>query len=227
MRSYGQYCPIARAAEIFAERWTPIIVRNIWLGHHTFTGIRKGAPGLSHTLLTQRLRDLERYGIVERRSNGKRTGGLYYLTRSGEDLWKVCDSLGEWGARWLQVTPEHLDPYVVLWSMCNSLEKQNLPRDRTVVRFDFRDRPKYRFWILIEEREAEVCVKPPGDEEDLVVVTDSEPFAKWHMGWLSWPQAVRLGSIRLEGSKALARSFSTWNKRSHFAGVKREPSVVG
>jgi DNA-binding HxlR family transcriptional regulator len=225
MKSYGQYCPIARAAEIFAERWTPIIVRNIWLGHHTFTGIRDGAPGISHTLLTQRLRDLEKFGIIERRANPKGSGSSYFLTDSGEDLWRVCDSLGEWGARWLQVTPEHLDPYVVLWSMCNSLDEDKLPPKRTVVRFDFRDRPKYRFWLLIEDREGEVCVKPPG-EEDLIIRTDSEPFAKWHMGWLSWPQAARLGSIELEGPRTLARSFPTWNKRSHFASVKRERSVV-
>src|SRR6185436_4943026 len=52
MRTYGQYCPIARGAEIFAERWTPLIIRNLHLGCETFGEILEGAPGLSHTLLT-------------------------------------------------------------------------------------------------------------------------------------------------------------------------------
>jgi len=65
VRTYGQYCPIARGAEIFAERWTPLIIRNLHLGCETFGEILEGAPGLSRTLLTQRLEQLERLGIVE------------------------------------------------------------------------------------------------------------------------------------------------------------------
>ena len=64
MRTYGQYCPIARGAEIFAERWTPLIVRNLSLGCGNFSEILEGAPGLSRTLLSQRLKQLERLGIV-------------------------------------------------------------------------------------------------------------------------------------------------------------------
>jgi hypothetical protein len=55
VRTYGQYCPIARGAEIFAERWTPVIIRNLWLGCDSFSEILEGAPGLSRTLLAQRL----------------------------------------------------------------------------------------------------------------------------------------------------------------------------
>src|SRR5215510_7931467 len=63
MRAYGQYCPIARGAEIFAERWTPLIIRNLHRGCETFGEILTGAPGLSRALLTQRLNQLERLGI--------------------------------------------------------------------------------------------------------------------------------------------------------------------
>ena len=59
VRTYGQYCPIARGAEIFAERWTPLIIRNLYLGCGTFKEILEGAPGLSRTLLSQRLKQLE------------------------------------------------------------------------------------------------------------------------------------------------------------------------
>ena len=110
VRTYGQYCPIARGAEIFAERWTPLIIRNLWLGCGTFSEILEGAPGLSRTLLSQRLKHLERLGIVESTAKPDGRGRYYELTPAGHDLFAVCKSLGEWGAHWLEIAPEHLDP---------------------------------------------------------------------------------------------------------------------
>ena len=133
MRTYGQYCPIARGAEIFAERWTPLIIRNVHLGCETFGEILEGAPGLSRTLLAQRLKQLERLGIVESAPKAQGRGHRYQLTSSGHDLFKVCETLGEWGARWLEIAPQNLDPYVALWSMCNALRRDRLPAARTVL----------------------------------------------------------------------------------------------
>ena len=92
MRTYGQYCPIARGAEVFAERWTPLIIRNLQLGCETFGEILEGAPGLSGTLLTQRLKQLERLGIVEVTPKAHGRGHRYQLTSSGHDLFKVCET---------------------------------------------------------------------------------------------------------------------------------------
>ena len=137
VRTYGQYCPIARGAEIFAERWTPLIIRNLYLGCGSFSEILEGAPGLSRTLLSQRLKQLERLGVVESAPKPDGRGHHYELTSAGHDLFKVCQSLGEWGARWLEIAPENLDPFVALWSMCNALHRDRLPDRRVVIRFDF------------------------------------------------------------------------------------------
>ena len=162
MRTYGQYCPIARGAEIFAERWTPLIIRNVHLGCDTFGEILAGAPGLSRTLLTQRLKQLERIGIVESAPKAQGRGHRYQLTSSGHDLFKVCETLGEWGARWLEIAPENLDPFVALWSMCNALRRDRLPDQRVVIRFDFTGfRSHERYWLLIEHRETEICKTYP------------------------------------------------------------------
>jgi DNA-binding HxlR family transcriptional regulator len=221
VRGYGQYCPIARGAEIFAERWTPIIVRNLLLGCETFTEISRGAPGIPRSLLTQRLNLLERHGIIERRLLERGRGYRYLPTEAGRDLWDVCIALGEWGARWLEIAPEHLDPFVALWSMCNNLAVDRLPDRRVVVRFEFRGQPKKnsRFWLLIERRRGEVCATCPGDE-DLVITADPERFVRWHMGHLSWADASADDGIRIQGPRALARSFPAWNARSHFAHIK-------
>jgi DNA-binding HxlR family transcriptional regulator len=221
VRTYGQYCPIARGAEIFAERWTPLIIRNLYLGCESFTEIHEGAPGLSRTLLSQRLKQLERLGIVRSAAKPHGRGRHYQLTTAGQDLFRVCASLGEWGARWLEVAPEHLDPFVALWSMCNSLRQERLPERRVVIRFDFTgwQRPE-RYWLMLERGDTEICREDPGFDEELFVTAEAEAFVKWHLGQLTWAEAIRTGRIQLQGPTYLIRAFPTWNGRSMFARVK-------
>ena len=227
MRTYGQYCPIARGAEIFAERWTPLIVRNLYLGCGSFGEILEGAPGLSRTLLSQRLKQLGDLGIVESERKAEGHGRRYRLTTAGHDLFKVCQSLGEWGARWLEIAPENLDPFVALWSMCNALRRDRLPARRVVIRFDFTGRPRReRYWLLIERGDTEICKTPPGLEEDLHVTAEAEAFVKWHAGQLSWAQAAREGRVQVEGAPALVRAFPAWNARSMFAHIKPSPHSI-
>jgi len=221
VRGYGQYCPVTRAAEVFAERWTPVIVRNMLLGCQSFAQIADGAPGMSRTLLTQRLRHLERCGIVERRPSPRGRGSVYLLTDAGRELEEVCMALGTWGARWAELGPEHLDAYTVLWATCRRMTTEGgLPERRVVVRFELRDGPKRRFWLILQRPEAEVCLKPPGFEEDLVVTTDVETLTKWHMGWTSLDDARRAGRFVLEGPRELVRAFPSWNWLSRFAEVR-------
>lgn len=221
MRTYGQYCPIARGAEIFAERWTPLIIRNLWLGCGTFSAILAGAPGLSRTLLGQRLKQLERLGIVESAVKADGRGRHYRLTPAGHDLYAVCQSLGEWGAHWLEIAPEHQDPFIVLWSMSTStLRRERLPSGRVVIRFDFvGHRPNERYWLLIEHGETEVCKEYAGLDEDLYVTAEAEAFVKWHAGQLPWAEAIRDRRIQLHGPTWLVRAFPTWNARSSFAQI--------
>ncbi|MGW5685895.1 winged helix-turn-helix transcriptional regulator [Nonomuraea sp. NPDC003754] len=221
MRTYGQYCPIARGAEIFAERWTPLIIRNLHLGCGNFSEILEGAPGLSRTLLSQRLKQLERLGIVESAPKPDGRGRHYELTQAGHDLFKVCASLGEWGAAWLEIAPEHLDPFVALWSMCNALRRDLLPHRRVVIRFDFTGRRRReRFWLLIEHGDTEICKEYPGLDEDLYVTAEAEAFVKWHAGQLTWAEATADRRIQLHGPGWLVRAFPTWNARSMFAHIK-------
>jgi DNA-binding HxlR family transcriptional regulator len=219
VKGYGQYCPILRGAEIFANRWTPVIVRNLLMGCETFSEIRAGAPGISRTLLTQRLRDLERSGVIERHPNGR--GARYVLTEAGEELREVCWTLGTWGARWLEVAPEHLDAGVVLWAMCRLIDVERLPERCVVVRFDLSDGPRRRFWIVAQKPKAEVCVRDPGFDDDLVVRTSSEWLANWHMGKITLGHALRAGLIQIDGRRSVVREFASWGGHSSFADVKR------
>jgi DNA-binding HxlR family transcriptional regulator len=221
VRTYGQYCPIARGAEIFAERWTPLIIRNLHLGCASFGEILEGAPGLSRTLLAQRLRQLERFGVVKSGPKPDGRGHHYELTSAGHDLFAVCVSLGEWGARWLEIAPENLDPFVALWSMCNALRRDRLPDRRIVIRFDFTGRAqRERYWLLIEHGETEICKTSPGLNDDLCITAEAEAFVRWHAGQLTWAQATRENRIQLDGSWSLVKAFPTWNARSMFAHIR-------
>ena len=220
-KGYGQYCPIAKGAEIFAERWTPLIIRNLHVGAHTFTEIAAGCPRISSTLLAQRLQGLERAGVVERRPHPRAKGWLYYLTPAGQELVEVALQLGNWGARWLELAPEDYDPFVVLWAWKMHVALDRLPQPRIVIGFDLRDRPREKFWLLLQKPEAELCVKHPGYDEDLVITTDSRTLTLVHLGRLPVAEAERAGAWHVDGSPALVRGLSTWGGfYSTFAGVR-------
>ena len=212
MRTYGQYCPVARGAEIFATRWTPIIVRNLLLGCRTFGELYAGAPGIPRALLSQRLRQLEAHGIVVRRPNPRGRGWLYEPTEACEDLRAVCDALGVWGATWVEIAPEHLDPYAALWGMCRGIRYLPLPEERVTIRFELRDRPRNqrRYWLLVHRPEPEVCVKPPGFEEDLVVTTEAAWLARWVLGQASLGHGMKARQVEVDGPRHLVRTLGRW-----------------
>jgi DNA-binding HxlR family transcriptional regulator len=217
VRMYGQYCPIARASELLAERWSIIILRNIViLGCRTFNEIADGAPGLSRGLLAKRLRDLEHAGVIEIRAKPDGRGSTYAPTEAGRELTTVLTALQQWGSKWADLTPEHAHPGVVLWMWATFfLDRDVLPERRALVRFDY---PTLqgggsRNWLLVERGDVEICEKHPGGDEDLVVVVH-EPlaFARWHLGEIRWGSALKSGAITVEGSRPLARALPTWHR---------------
>ena len=164
MRTYGQYCPIARASELLHERWTVIILRNIVLvGCRSFNEIAEGAPGLSRGLLSTRLRDLEHAGVIEIRRRTDGPGSTYEPTEAGRELSEVMLALQRWGTKWVELKPEHAHPGVVLWAWATLyLVRERLPRRRVLVRFDYPtlSAPGSRSWLLIEKGDAEICGVP-------------------------------------------------------------------
>ena len=225
VRGYGQFCPIARGSEVLAERWTPIILRNVLLGCSTFNAIAAGAPKLSRALLTKRLHELERAGVIEIRPKPHGQGSLYVPTQQGRELWGVLNALGDWAQRWMEVTPDHADPDSVLWSWCHGfLSRDLLPDRRVVVRFEFgigRGR-RSRLWFVLEHGEGEICSFDPGFGDDLVVeIEDPLTFARWHLGLIEWGRALRSGDIRVVGRPDLRRQLPTWNTGPRIHALQR------
>jgi DNA-binding HxlR family transcriptional regulator len=212
MQKYKQYCPVARAAEIVADRWTPLIVRELMLGSHRFNAIERGLPGISRSLLASRLRELEDSGVVERLPGVHAKGPEYHLTAAGRDLRVVIETLGGWGVRWAFGDPrlEELDAGLLVWHIHQRINCELLPERRTVVEFDFSGPCGRRVWLLLERREVSVCVTPPGYDIDLVVRADLLLFHRVWFGQVPYEAAIRSGTVVVEGLPALAKQFPRW-----------------
>ena len=222
MRSYGQYCPVARAAEVLGDRWTLLVVRDLVEGAHRFGELAAGLPSMSRTLLSQRLRSLEREGLVERRRSASGYSE-YWLTEVGEDLKPALLALGEWAARNYSRDPERreLDPRLLLTWIVRELRRGALPAGRFLVRFDFRRPRGLTIWLLCEDREPSICTADPGFEPDLVVGTDLMTLNRIFAGRVALSAALRSGAIALEGSASAVRGFGRWFGESPFAGATR------
>ena len=216
MAAYRQYCPIARASEILAERWTPLLVRTLMFGAETFTAIHRGVPTMSRSMLVKRLDELERAGVIDKSPKPDGQGHRYRLTPAGADLAPVIEALGVWGEQHIDVTTERSDPGFALWAWCQvQLDRSRLPNDRTIVSFVFLDQPptNRRYWLLIEHGDGEVCFADPGGDPDVSVRARSLPFVDWHRGEADWDELVRAGDIEVVGPRGLARALPTWNLR--------------
>jgi DNA-binding HxlR family transcriptional regulator len=218
MAEYHQYCPVARATEVLADRWTPLIIRELLNGCRHFNDLERGLPGISRSLLATRLRRLEEGGVVSRSKIGARRVD-YELTEAGHDLQRVIDTLGAWGARWAfgEPRPRELDPVLLLWRMHRRVSLERLPPGRTIVELDFTGRGGRRLWLVLERQETSVCLRPPGFRPQLIVRAELSLFYRVWLGVVDYAAARREGRITIDGPPALARAFPGWFKWSPMA----------
>jgi DNA-binding HxlR family transcriptional regulator len=224
MQKYKQYCPVARASEILADRWTPLIVRELIAGSHRFNEIERGLPGISRSLLASRLRDLQQAGVIDRLPGAQPTLSEYHLSAAGRDLKPVIEALGSWGVRWAfgDPTPDELDPALLVWKIHQRINRELLPNRRTVVEFDLTGPRGRRLWLLMEPREVSMCVKPPGFDSDLIVRADLAFFYRVWLQQIEYGAALRCGGLVVEGPPGLARQLPHWFLWSAMAKFVRQ-----
>jgi DNA-binding HxlR family transcriptional regulator len=224
--AYGQFCPVAVASEVFAERWTPLILRELYRGSHRFNDIHRGLPRISKALLVRRLRTLEDAAIVLSVARSGAQGHEYRLTAAGVELCEVVVQLGHWGQRWTApVRRDRLDARLLMWDMRRRIALDRLPARRIVAQFDFRGVPmRHRhpktYWLLLD-REVDLCIVDPGHEVDLFVEADLAVFVRVWLGQIPMREAIRCGDIRLSGSTEAIRGFPSWLLLSTLAAIPR------
>lgn len=211
MRSYGQFCPVAKAAALFCERWTPLILRDLAVGPARFSQLKRGVPLISPTLLSRRLKELEAEGIVERRGTGR--GVTYALTRAGADFIPAVEVLGVWGQRWSRrdLADEEIDLGLLIWGMERGVRPDAYGR-RAIVRLTLTDQPGggRDWWFVNDGGEVELCLHDPGFEVDLYLFATLPDMIRIWRGDFSPRQAIETGRLEAEGPQWARRALAKW-----------------
>jgi DNA-binding HxlR family transcriptional regulator len=221
MKGYGQFCPVALAAEVFAERWTPLILRELLAGTRRFADLHRGVPRMSRNLLAYRLDALRHAGIIDRKVAANGRGHEYFLTSAGQEFRSVVDALGNWGYKWCtrDLRDEYLDPDHLMWVLRRLIRIENLPDRRVVVCFRFRQDPKRRFWLVLNRPEVDLCLFDPGFDVHVEVLADMKALAQICLGHLSLRDAACRNKVSLSGPKHYYQELSHWIGVSHFASA--------
>lgn len=221
--SYGQFCTVARGAEVLCERWTPLVVRELLCGSKRFNDLHRGVPRMSTSLLAQRLQRLEEFGILRRTAAGK--VWEYSLTAAGEELRPIVMALGHWGARWIgsRLRDDDLDAGLLMWDIRRFARIAEFPARPVVVNFQFRDARagEGAWWLVVEDGVADLCRTDPGRELTLVVDATVRALTEVWAGDSTPEQALRAGEIRVDGARRDAQDLWRWLGSSAFAPTRR------
>lgn len=226
MRSYDQFCPIAKAAELFCERWTALIIRELATGGARFSEIQRGVPLASPTIITGRLKQLENENIVARKKSKSGNAWVYYLTEAGEEFVPIVMSLGVWGQRWTrrELADNEMDLGLLLWALEKGANATALGKKRQVIEFDIKDQPEHKrhWWFLNEEGHCELCISPPGRDSDIhVSATLADLIYVWR-GDLPISRAIDSRRFDISGTVKQQRSFAKWYAIAALADIKSQ-----
>jgi DNA-binding HxlR family transcriptional regulator len=220
MKSYGQFCSVARALDLLGERWTLLIVRELLCGSRRFGEVQRGVPRISRTMLSARLRELVEAGAIEREDGAD--GPTYRLTPAGLELSAVVRELGTWGQRWLsrELRPGEMDVRALVWDIHRRVRREALPDQPLVMRIELTDvrGSASRYFLLLRRSEVSLCTANPGFPEELCLRADRRTLIAWWRGDVSLRQALAAGLV-LEGRREWIRAFPSWFERYLFAGV--------
>ena len=227
-RSYNQFCPVAMAAEVLCSRWTVVLLRELLAGSTRFNDLRRGLPRMSPALLSQRLKELEETGIVERRPVPGEPGiHEYALTDAGRELQPLVESFGKWGQRWIpsKLSLEQLDAQLLMWDMRRGLRFEPAPASRLVIQFQYPDAPKRdrSWWLIVEPGEPiDLCSVDPGHNVDLYVTSPLRTMTAIWMGLETVRTARSDDRLILTGDRSLIETMERWLGLSPFAVEERQ-----
>ena len=213
MIRYGQFCPVAKTAEIFGDRWSPLIIRELYYGPRSYGDFLSAIPLISRTMLAQRLKELAAAGVIQPNAKEKGRGYIYVLTEAGEAFRPMIEMMGEWGLKWGGglVGPDDLDSKLLIVGIRQHIDRKDVPAQEFVLHFDFRGIPKgsrnpRHWWLLIRKDEIEVCLKDPGQNRDVVIEADLGAFTKVWTGYSRLEDALARRLVAFRGTKsAIAR----------------------
>ena len=227
MKGYGQFCPLAQSTQLLCERWTLLVVRELIAGSTRFNELRRGVPLMSPTLLSQRLKRLEKAGVLVRKKSGE--GSIYELTEAGRELRPVVELLGAWGHRWVRssLDADDLDAGLLMWDMRRTVDANQFPQRRIVIQFLYPDAPKGSrdWWLISETSEVELCLSDPGYEVDVFIESSLEAMTAVWIREVPFQDAVRKRDITVKGDPKLTSKLQDWLIGSPLARLGTLPEL--
>ena len=216
MKTYGQFCPLAQATQLLCERWTLIIVRELVAGSTRFNELKKGAPLMSPTLLSARLKQLAEAGVIA--LSGSKGDYTYSLTSAGLELRPVVELLGAWGHRWARsnLNKGDLDASLLMWDMRRTVNPEIFPTHRIVVKFEYPDAPKgaRNWWLVSDKGEIDLCLNDPGHDVDIVIKCGLKTMTEIWICQKRFSDAVKKGDIKVMGDPRLTNKLQDWLRSS-------------
>ncbi|MCW5658981.1 MAG: transcriptional regulator [Burkholderiaceae bacterium] len=221
---YGQFCTVARGAEVLCERWTPLVVRELLCGSRRFNDLHRGVPRMSTSLLARRLQTLESAGVVKRTAVGK--VWEYSLTEAGEELRPIVMALGHWGARWIgsRLREDELDAGLLMWDIRRFVRLEEFPPRPVVIHFQLPDarEGERSWWLVVEDGVADLCRDDPGRDVTLCVVASVRALTEIWSGDLTPAQALASRAVQVEGDRADAQQLWRMLGTSAFAPTRQQ-----
>ncbi|SDG32543.1 winged helix-turn-helix transcriptional regulator [Pelagibacterium luteolum] len=229
--SYNSFCPVAKACEIIEPRWTLLILSELSHGARRFNEIRRGVPGISPTLLSKRLKEMEHHGLVRRTGFEAGEPG-YATTPMADELEPVVQALGKWAHRNIdrEISLEKLDAGLLMWNMRRKIDANVLPRGRTtVIQFTYPElaQEERHYWLVARPgRPVDLCLLDPGHDVDLFIRADLKAMTSAWMGWTSLSSEIHANKIALIGDRRLIASLERWMVRSSYAAAAAQRAVA-
>jgi DNA-binding HxlR family transcriptional regulator len=222
---YSQFCPVAMTAEVFCQKWTALVLREMLCGSTRFNDVRRGVPRMSPSLLSKRLGELIKAGIIVEVPSEKSSGTEYRLTEAGEDLRPIVMAMGFWGQRWVEshLSLKNLDASLLMWDMRRFLDPKPLPGKRCTICWHFPEskRGSQTFWLVVDPNgKVDLCSEDPGFDVDLYVTADLRAMTAIWMGIATVKEENAKGNITIDGSSAIAQTMQDWLGLSPFAKEK-------
>ncbi|NBB92354.1 MAG: transcriptional regulator [Gammaproteobacteria bacterium] len=210
---YGQFCPLAKAAEVLCERWTLLVVRELTAGSRGFNELRRGLPLISPTLLSRRLKHLADAGVVCR-ARDEANAKDYELTDAGRELQPLVERMATWGHRWVgsRLEEDDLDVGLLMWDIRRGVDGSRFPERQTVVQVRFSDAPDGQrdWWLVAEGGETDLCMEDPGHEIDLLLETSVRTLTAIWLCQCTLARAERERRLRILGDRSLKRELPAW-----------------
>ncbi|WP_299080614.1 helix-turn-helix domain-containing protein [uncultured Paraglaciecola sp.] len=229
-RSYGQFCPLAMAAEFLCNRWTLLILRELLLGSHSFNDISKGVARMSRTLLSERLKELTKRGIVSKQVSEKTPHAEYRLTQAGQALSSVVFSMADWSQEWLQIEPslENISADHLMWSLRRSARHHSSLPNPFIVHIYLSDQTKEKqnAWLVFKNEQVDLCIVDHQFNVDVQIEASTRNLTCVYMGWTDFKEAIKNKEVIFRGPSQYTKVAQQWLGRSRLANIKKQPKEL-